>query len=308
MLQGVSWKTSVKNYKRRAFSNVSHSYFVMKERNHKPEKPYSFKIMNRGKTRSVEAITIKERVIQKCFCDYGFVDNLSKRLIYDNYATLKKKGMWVCLKRLNERYRKFMDKYKDTGYVLVLDFHNYFYSIDHTLLYEKVRRFIDHDCFIFYKTIVDNMEGLNLGSQLSQISAVYFSYMFDEICQRKADVYGRYMDDSYCLFRNKKDLKESLSEIMKVVQKLHLEINSKKVKILKASNGFTFLKKVVHYKENKSMISPRRDMDRIILQKMKKLHKIRPDQVKKSLICYRPFYTKLRGYRRFQNILKLMMI
>lgn len=299
--KGVGWKTSVKNYKRRAFSNVAHSYFVLKDREHRPEKPHKFVIHNRGKDREVEGLTIGERVIQKCFCDYGLVDNVSKSLIYDNYATLKDKGSWFCLKRLRMRYGKFMRKYRNDGYILIMDFHNYFYSIDHNILYGMIGKYMDKDSFAFYKSIIDNMYGLNLGSQLSQISAVYFSYRFDEVCQKEAVYYGRYMDDSYCMFRNKGELKRALPKMLNAIKELGLEINPKKVKIIKAENGFTFLKKVIRYEEEKIIMYPRREFDRIIMKKMKKVdEKAR----RKMLICYRAFYMKLNGYHRFQNILK----
>ena len=297
--KGVGWKTSVKNFKRRAFSNVTHSYFVMKDRKHKPEKPHKFTIHNRGKDREVEGLTIGERVIQKCFCDYGLVDNVSKSLIYDNYATLKGKGSWLCLKRLKKRYGEFMKKHKENGYILIMDFHNYFYSIDHKRLYSMIKKYMDDDSFVFYESIVDNMKGLNLGSQLSQISAVYFSYMFDETCQRETVYYGRYMDDSYCMFKSKDELKRALPRIMNAIKELGLEINPKKVKIIKAKSGFTFLKKAIRYEDNKVIMYPRREFDRVIMRKIKKVN----EKVgKEMLICYRPFYIKLNGYKRYLEL------
>lgn len=306
--KNVSWKTSVINYKRRAFSNVSHSFFILKNRNHKTEIPHSFTIYNRGKERKVEGITIRERVIQKCFCDFGIVPLISKSLIYDNCATLKNKGMWFCLKRTKIKYKKFMMKYKDIGYILILDFHNYFYSISHDILYYLVKRYMDIDSFNFYKSIVNNMIGLNLGSQLSQISAVYYSYLFDEICQNNSIYYSRYMDDSYCMFKSKQDLLKALPEILNTIKYLDLEINPKKVKIIKASNGFTFLKKVFRYKNNKVIIYPKKDFDRVIITKMNKLKSINNQAIKQSMLCYKPFYIKLNGYNRYINIANLYNI
>lgn len=300
--KSVSWKTSVKNYKRKAFSNVGHAYIVLRERKHIPEKPYCFTIHNRGKERNVEGLSINERVIQKTFSDFGLVPLVSKSLIYDNCATLKNKGMWFCLKRLKKRYNDFMHKYGDTGYILILDFHNYFYSIDHEILYGLIKRFMDDDCFKFYCDIVDNMKGLNLGSQLSQISAVFFAHRFDEVCQNHSIYYARYMDDSYCMFKCKKDLMNALNDIMNVVESLGLEINPKKVKIIKASNGFTFLKKKIRY-DDKVIITPKREFDRVILTKMKKLKKLNPYAIHSDLICYRPFYAKYNGYHRYLKII-----
>ena len=238
-------------------------------------------------------------MIQKCFCDYGLVDNVSKSLIYDNYATLKGKGSWFCLNRLKKRYGKFMKKHKDNGYILIMDFHNYFYSIDHDTLYAMIGKYMDDDSFTFYKSIVDNMKGLNLGSQLSQISAVYFSYRFDETCQRESIYYGRYMDDSYCMFKSKSELRRALPKIMNAIKELGLEINPKKVRIIKAGNGFTFLKKVIRYEDSKVIMYPRREFDRAIMKKMKKVDE---KTSKKMLICYRPFYIKLNGYKRYLKL------
>lgn len=302
--KNVGWKTSVKNYKRKMFSNVSHAYNIMKNNKYKPKKNKQFIIRERGKERLIDSTPIDTRVIEKCFCDFGIVPLISKTLIYDNSATLKGKGTWFCIERLKKHYAKFMKKYPN-GYILILDFHSYFASINHELLYEMIRKFIDDLSFEFYKKNIDMMIGLNLGSQLSQISAIYFSYLFDELCQSLSWYYSRYMDDSILFFETKEKMLKSIPKITNVIKLLNLSISKKKVRKIKASDGFTFLKKRFLFLNNKVLVYPNKKNDLIVKRKIKRLKNAKVLDLSSYINGSLSPYIKTNAFHRYLSLLSL---
>ena len=262
--RNVGWKTSVKNYKRHSITEVSKLYLQLKNGKYKFEKPRIFKIKERGKERTISSIPISQRVPEKCYCDYFLVPLLSKCLIYDNGATIKGKGTKFTIKRLKHKLVSMK-----TGWYLILDFHDYFASVDHSILFNNLKRKItDEKLYNYYVNSVSQMEGLNLGSQLSQISAVWYCYKFDEVCQRLATKYGRYMDDSYLLFETKEQLFKAYPIVMQTVKELNLTINPKKIKIGKIKNGVPFLKRTFYpngkvIPNNKTFIRMRRKLKKL---------------------------------------------
>ena len=94
----------------------------------------------------------------------------------------------------------------------------------------------------FIKSFGD--KGLCLGSQISQICAVYYANKLDHFIKEKLRVrwYGRYMDDSYLIASSKEELKKYFMEIEKVCLELGIKINNKKTQIFKINKGFKFLK------------------------------------------------------------------
>ena len=87
-------------------------------------------------------------------------------------------------------------------------------------------------------------KSLGIGSQISQISGVFYPTRIDNYCKivKGCKYYARYMDDIYVLHKDKEFLKNLLKEITDVANEYGLFINQKKTQIVKVSHGFTFLK------------------------------------------------------------------
>lgn len=87
-------------------------------------------------------------------------------------------------------------------------------------------------------------KSLGIGSQISQISGVFYPTMVDNYCKivKGCKYYARYMDDIYVMHKDKEFLKKLLKEITDIANEYGLFINQKKTQIVKVSHGFTFLK------------------------------------------------------------------
>lgn len=249
----VSWKTSVINYSTRAIQNIANDREQILTNKWKSQGYKKFVVPDRGKPREVHAVELHERVIQKCFCDYKFIPVLRKRLIYDSGATMKNKGLGFALRRLRCHLQRYGRKYGNQGYVLTFDFKKYFASIDHNILIKMASRYItDDETLKWYSIFVNGYnEGLGLGSQTSQISALFFIHKFDRYIKENLHYkyYGRYMDDCYIIAQDKTEL-QALREIMfSLASNYKLTPSYKKCKIEKLTH-FMYLSRHWSLKEN----------------------------------------------------------
>lgn len=247
-LKGVSWKQSTQNYREHATINVTETLNKLKDGTYKSKSYHFFNIAYRGKTRECQSIHISDRVVQKCLCDYCLIPLISKKLIYKNFACQKNKGVEFARKCFREDLRKV----GKSGYCLLIDFKSYFDNIRHSTLIEKLRKLkIDErtiDLIKYLLTLYDikgEQKGLALGSQMSQSFALYYASEIDNYVYHYKNVktYGRYMDDIYILSNSKRKLQRLLVNIRKIASNSFIVINDKKTKIVKISNGITYLKR-----------------------------------------------------------------
>lgn len=132
---------------------------------------------------------------------------------------------------------KFIKKHpKDCKYVLKLDIHHYFQSIDHDILMDMIRKKY-HDerfCDLMYR-IIDNYHdergrGLPIGFYTSQWIANWYLQDVDFYIKHDlgAVCYVRYMDDLVILGRNKKVLHDMRRKIeLYLLKHKNLYINNK---------------------------------------------------------------------------------
>jgi hypothetical protein len=83
-----------------------------------------------------------------------------------------------------------------------------------------------------------------LGSQVSQISAIFHDGPVDCHCKEKRGIkyYGRYMDDIYLIHPSRKHLLECLGDTKRLCALLGITVNMKKTRITKLEDGVRFLK------------------------------------------------------------------
>ena len=205
-----------------------------------------FDITERGKMRHIKAPSIKERIVQKALCEKVLIPALSPSLIFDCPATLKGKGVSFARKRLTKHLVDFFRLFRRGGYVLQIDFKNYFARIDHEKLFEKVsRKIMDKDIFALIRSLIENDDaGLGLGSEMSQILALFYASEIDHFCKEilRLKFYARYMDDIYAVHSSRIYLEECLGKIRTLAKIDGIELNERKTKIVPLERGFSFLK------------------------------------------------------------------
>lgn len=283
--RNVSWKASTQKYISQAPINIYQTMIQLQDGNFRSDGFYEFDIYERGKCRHIRSVNIKERIVQRCLCDYALVPVLESTLIYDNGASRKNKGYHFAMKRMVRHLQYHYRKYRNDGYVLLFDFHQFFDSISHELVKNLVTRYFDDENMkelIFHFIDMFGDRGLGLGSQISQTLALAATNKIDHYIKEQLRIkgYGRYMDDGYIIHSSKEYLAECLNDIRKICNELGIVLNEKKTQIVKLSHGFTWLKARIYLTETGKVIKKiyKQSVTRA-RRKIKKLHQLYKNEI-----------------------------
>lgn len=200
-MNGVRWKNSVIKWQ----ENLP-KYCLQLEQELASDKfkwSDSIKMMiTSPKRRQVNSLLFRDRVVQRCMCDNGLYEDLTRGNIYDNGACQVGKGTTFSRNRLKCHMQRHFRKHGREGWVLSLDIKSFFDSIPH----DRMIRFVFHNVrshrFRWMARDLIKMggkdgAGIELGSQISQLLAVGYLSPLDYFCKHKAgiDGYVRYCDD-----------------------------------------------------------------------------------------------------------------
>lgn len=244
--RGVAWKESIQKYEAKLFkNNIRLSKEILSGR-YKQRPFIEFDLMERGKLKHIRSVYIRDRIVQKSLCDNILVPLLSRTLIYDNCASLKGKGTLFAINRTGKMLHDTYKKYGDSAYIVLGDFHSYFDSLDHDVIYKMLQDIISDERILnLIKEMIEPFgdKGLGLGSQVSQIIAVSYLNNLDHLITCKyGKKYVRYMDDFIIFCESKSESQKMLAVIKDEIRKLNLSLNEDKTGIIRITHKFTFLK------------------------------------------------------------------
>lgn len=276
------WKPSTQRYRSNLLQNNLTLQEELRNGTYRAEPTVNFWINERGKKRYIESPKVKDRIVQKVLTTEILLPYLTRPLIYDNYASLKGRGVTFARKRINIMLRRFIQEYGIEGYVLLIDVKEYFASIDHEILKEMVHARIHEpeeimgliDYVIDTSSATD--KGLNLGSEAPQIFSVFYLSPVDNYIKtvRGCRYCGRYADDMIIIARTKEELKDLQIGIEDQLKKLKLRINEHKTQIIKLSRGFTYLQ-IKYSIDPKTLKIIKRPTHKKIARERKRLKKFR---------------------------------
>lgn len=246
--RGVRWKKSIQTYEATQMLSTLGIYRTMKNRQFKAGDFQEFDICERGKLRHIRALNIQERCIQRVLCDEYLLPLLKPKIVFDNGASIKGKGISFSLNRLKYHLASYYRKYHtNDGYIFQFDFSSYFDNIDHTILLNQLEKEIpDNEIFEVVRKMVVcfGNKGLGLGSQVSQICAIYYPTLLDRALQSlPIEGYCRYMDDGVVICKTKEIANRCKEVVLELCKTLNITPNMKKFSISKISKTFVFLKK-----------------------------------------------------------------
>lgn len=248
-MKGVMWKYSTQAFYLDRIERIRITKERLERRDRMSDGFAQFTVCERGKRREIRSIHINERVVHRAENDVVLVPVLRPKLIYDNAASLKDRGTHFALKRLKVHLWRFYRQNKSNdGFVLVGDLHGYFDNVDHDVIFREYSKIFGYDPDIVNLTMdfIDafGVKSLGLGSQVSQMTAVFYPNRIDHYIKEQLKIrgYGRYMDDFYLIHESKEYLTECLKEIRRMYAEIGIELNEKKTKIVRLSDEFKFLK------------------------------------------------------------------
>lgn len=292
--KNVRYKASVKRFMLRRIANVANLNRDLMYCKDIRKGFICFTLIERGKLRKIMSVHFSERVPQKSLNHNALVPVLTRSLIHDNGASRKGMGTQHSMKRLVAHLRRHYRHHGNEGYILVIDFRDYFGNIDHETAKDIIRKAFDDERIIWLTCLFidayyeyfkkkaarrgknpDEVEakGLGLGSEVNQTIAVTYPNKLDHYIKENLRIkaYGRYMDDSYLIHESKEYLEYCLAQIRIICAELKITINEKKTGIVKLSHGFTFLKTQIYLTDTGKII--RKPCRKAIVRQRRKLKK-----------------------------------
>lgn len=299
--RNVAWKASVQKYITQAPLLVQQTYERLQQGKWRSGGFFEFDINERGKLRHIRSVTIGERVVQRCLCDYALVPMLGRTFVYDNAASLQYKGYHFAVRRLCQHLREHYHKHGTEGYILLFDFRKFFDSVSHRVCKDILREeFTDERIIAITEHFIDMFgdRGLGLGSQISQTFALASANRIDHFVKDVCGIqgYGRYMDDGYIIHESKDRLKQILDGIRQICAELEITLNENKTQIVKLSHGFTYLKARIYLTNTGKVL---RKIPKVSVtrerRKLKKL--VRPYEEGK--LTYEDIYTSWQSWKAY---------
>lgn len=246
--RGVRWKASVQRHMSRSMLNCLHARRDLLSGRDVRRGLVRFTVVERGKPRRIAAPRFSERVVQKSFSRSVLNPAVWPTLTPGCSANMPGRGTDYALMRLKRQLAGHYRRHGAEGYALLMDFSDYFGSIDHGAAMALVRRVLADPAAIEFMRLqveANGEVGLGLGSEPSQALAVALPSPIDRLGERwpGIEASGRYMDDSYFIAADKDTLWAFLAAAREECAKLGITVNERKTRIVKLSRGFTFLKK-----------------------------------------------------------------
>ncbi len=263
--RGVSWKASVQSYCLHVLGNVYKARQDLLNGEDIRRGFHEFDLIERGKLRHISSVHFSERVVHKSLSQNALVPAIMPTLTAGNSANMKGRGVDYAIARLKNQLARHYRQHGTDGYVLLVDFSDYFARIDHDAAKRLVMKALDDERLVaLTNSLIDACGdvGLGLGSEPNQILAVALPNPIDHWAEEMAglEATGRYMDDSYYIDMSKDKLKLVLACIEILCDDLGITINKKKTRIVKLSRGFRFLKKRFYYgPTGKVVVRPSRE-------------------------------------------------
>lgn len=226
--------------KREQENHIRYSYFLepnlynlqyrLQNNMYKPA-PLRIKQIYYPKRRVAQVPSVEDKIVQHLICDNYAYERFTKPLIKETCACIKGRGSDYARNLLKEQMHRFYRKHHTMPYILKIDIHSYFASIEHQGLIELIDRYIEDKQIKFVLlSFLDLTEiGLPLGLQQSQLLANLNLSELDHLLKEKyqVDENGRYMDDMYIFSDDLSFLEMLFEEIEKYLNKKGLELNPK---------------------------------------------------------------------------------
>ena len=213
----------------------------------------------RPKRREAVAPWFRDRVWQRCMCNNGVYDDLTRGLTYDNTACQKGKGTDQAIRRTIKMLQQiYRETGSNQGWGIHRDVRKYFPSTPHSSIHELDRQRITDPMFLpFLDEIVDSLHderppeiiaadpygerGTGLGSQINQLHQVALLSPIDHELLTISKHSQRYMDDFLVLDAEKDTCIRAGETIDRMLAERGFQ-SVDKSGLFRLSDGFYFLR------------------------------------------------------------------
>ncbi len=210
------------------------------------------------KRRMISAAPLRDRIVHHALINL-IEPIFERRFIFHSYACRVEKGTHRAL-------QQFVQWARSSRYVLKMDIHKFFPTLDHDILKQRLRRTIKEppvlwlcDRIIDYSNEQEQVlqyfpdddlfsplsrrRGLPIGNLTSQFFANVYLDELDHFVKERLRVrrYLRYVDDFCCFHDDKRVLVELRATIVDFLLGLRLRLNERKSRLRQVKEGVEFL-------------------------------------------------------------------
>lgn len=144
--KSARWKPSVQMYEWNFLEKLTELQSDLINGTYRTSPPSEFLLNERGKIRPVTGLQIRDRIVRHVLCDEILLPRIRPKLIYDNAASLKDRGIDFARKRLKVHLHRFYNRnHSNQGYILLTDFSKYYDNIRHDTALNLLRPFVDDE-------------------------------------------------------------------------------------------------------------------------------------------------------------------
>lgn len=243
--RNVGYKNSVAKFDMLALSKCYDLRCELVEGRYKTTLGQLFEIYY-PKYRIVRSTKFKDRIPQASFVLNYYYPEVITKLLPENCACIKGRGVDMA----RGIFKDLLRSVSQDDYCLKADIKSFFASIDHEKLFGFMNeRFIkDEWAMRFYRNVINSNEqkiGIDLGSEVDQLSATTFLHPVDEYFAGKK--YIRYADD-IVFFGTKTECIDALAALKDILGSAGLRLSDKKTFMQPISRpvaflGFTYLRR-----------------------------------------------------------------
>ena len=197
--------------------------------------------------RKLGLLTIKDKIIQQAILTL-ISPQFDRLFVNNSYGYRPQKGPIHAIHRTRN-----LCQMKKTQWVLRLDIDNYFDTIDHSILFQRLQPYVKDDEILRLIQLcvsmgnvthkgqwVESAMGVPQGAILSPLLSNFYLHPFDQFVLSRTPHYVRYADDFVVLLPTEEDAKNLLNQIITFLNsRLKLKLNEPL--LLAKSDPFEFL-------------------------------------------------------------------
>lgn len=147
-VKGSKWKETTQKFMLNFLRYIFQIQNDLLNRTLQNGKTDEFSLSERGRIRPITSLPTKDRIVRHVLCDEILLPEVQKKIIYDNGASIKGRGISHSRKRFEVHLRKYYQRYGNEGYILFGDFSKFYDNVIHAIAKQELLKLFNDDEFI----------------------------------------------------------------------------------------------------------------------------------------------------------------